>query len=136
MKKSILILFTVLSTALTLSSFKPPNDVKVIAIVNKADWCSICKAYAGRTVATFTENNTDNYFQFIVNDITNEETKNNSKPAIMKVGLEKTLESSLAAGVLSFYDVKTKALLAQVTVANTPEEIAATMKMIREKASK
>ena len=44
MKKSILILFTVLSTALTLSSFKPANDVKVIAIVNKADWCSICKA--------------------------------------------------------------------------------------------
>jgi hypothetical protein len=136
MKKSILILFAALSTALTLSSFKPANDAKVIAIVNKADWCSICKAYAGRTVAAFMENNTDNYFQFIVNDITNEETKKNSNPVIKKAGLEKALESSLAAGVLSFYDVKTKALLAQVTVANTTEEIAATMKMVREKASK
>jgi hypothetical protein len=136
MKKSILIIFAVLSTALTLSSFKPTSDAKVIAIVNKADWCSICKAYAGRTVTTFTENNTDNYFQFIVNDITNEETKKTSKPAITKVGLEKTLDGSLAAGVLSFYDAKTKALLAQVTVANTAEEVAATMKMVREKASK
>lgn len=136
MKKSILILFAVLSIAFTLSSFKSTSDVKVIAIVNKADWCSICKAYAGRTVATFTENNTDNYFQFIVNDITNEETKKTSKPAIAKVGLDKTLHGSLAAGVLSFYDAKTKALLAQVTVANTADEIAATMKMVREKASK
>ncbi len=135
MKKSILILFAALSTALALSSFKSADEAKVIAIVNKADWCSICKAYAGRTVAAFTENNTDNYFQFIVNDITNEETKKASKPAIIKVGMEKTLEGSLAAGVLSFYDVKTKALLAQVTVANTPEEVAATMKMVRAKAS-
>lgn len=136
MKKSILILFAALSTALTFSAFKPANNAKVIAIVNKADWCSICKAYAGRTVATFTENNTDSYFQFIVNDITTEETKKASKPAITKVGLDKTLDGSLAAGVLSFYDVKTKKLLAQVTVANTPEEVAATMKMVREKASK
>jgi len=108
MKKTIVILFTVLSTALIFSAFKPANDAKVIAIVNKADWCSICKVYAGRTVATFTENNADNYFQFIVNDITNEETKKASKPAITKVGLEKTLVGSLAAGVLSFYDVKKK----------------------------
>mgnify|MGYP000226893712 CR=1 FL=1 len=136
MKKTILILFAVVSTAITFSAFKPANDVKVIAIVNKADWCSICKAYAGRTVATFTENNTDNYFQLIVNDITTEETKKASKPEITKAGLEKTLDGSLAAGVMSFYDVKTKALLAQVTVANTPEEVAATMKMVREKASK
>ena len=135
MKKSILILFAVLSTALTFSAFKPANEAKVIAIVNKADWCSICKAYGGRTVATVTENNTDNYFQLIVNDITNEETKKASKPTVAKVGLEKTLDGSLAAGVMSFYDVKTKKLLAQVTVANTTEEVAATMKMVREKSS-
>ena len=136
MKKSILIFFAVISTALTLSSYKPANDVKVIAIVNSAGWCSICKAYGGRTVTAFKENNTDNYFQLIVNDITNEETKKTSKPAITKAGLEKTLNGSLAAGVLSFYHAKTKALLAQVTVANTPEEVAATMKMVREKATK
>ena len=136
MKKSILILMAIMTTALSLSSFKSKDDVKVIAIVNKADWCSICKSYAGRTVATFTENNSDNFFQFIVNDITNDETKKASKPAITKQGLEKTLNGSLAAGVLSFYDAKTKVLLAQVTVANTSEEIANTMKLVREKASK
>lgn len=135
MKKSILILFAVLSTALSFSAFKSVNDAKVVAIVNKADWCSICKAYAGRTVAAFTENNADNYFRLIVNDITNEETKKASKQIVAKAGLEKTLAGSLAAGVMSFYDVKTKALLAQVTVANTTEEVAATMKMVREKTS-
>ena len=136
MKKSILILVAVIISAISFSAFKPANDIKVIAIANRADWCSICKAYAGRAVATFTENNKDNYFQFILNDVTNEETKKNSKPAIVKVGLEKTLDGSLAAGVLSFYDAKSKKLLAQVTVANTPEEITATMNAVREKAFK
>ena len=136
MKKSILILVAVIISAISFSAFKPANDIKVIAIANRADWCSICKAYAGRAVATFTENNKDNYFQFILNDVTNEETKKSSKPAIVKAGLEKTLDGSLAAGVLSFYDAKSKKLLAQVTVANTPEEITATMNAVREKASK
>ncbi|TND07541.1 MAG: hypothetical protein FD123_3093 [Bacteroidetes bacterium] len=135
MKKSTLVLLTIITSVIIFSAFKPATDVKVVAIVNKADWCSICKNYAGRTVATFTENNTDGYFQFIVNDITSEETKRTSRPAIVKAGLEKTLDGSLAAGVLSFYHAKTKKLIAQVTVANTPEEIAATMKMVREKSA-
>jgi hypothetical protein len=37
--------------------------------------------------------------------------------------------------VLSFYDAKTKILIAQVTVANSTEEVAATMKMVREKVA-
>jgi hypothetical protein len=136
MKKIIFTLITVIATALTLSSFKFAPEAKVIAIVNKADWCSICKAYAGRTVATFTENNTDNYFQFIVNDITNDDTRKASKPSIQKVGLVSPLQDAYGAGVLSFYDAKTKKLLAQVTVANSAEEVALTMKTVREKASK
>jgi hypothetical protein len=136
MKKTILMLLAVASTAFGLMSFKPAAEAKVFVIANKADWCSICKAYAGRTVSTFTENNADGYFQLIVNDITNESTKKASKPAIAKVGLEKSLKGALAAGVLSFYDAKTKNLLAQVTVANSEEEVAATMKAAREKASK
>ena len=136
MKKSILMAFALAIAVITFTAFKPADNAKVIAIVNKADWCSICKAYAGRTVETFTENNKDNYFQFIVNDITNDATKKSSKPSITAVGLEKTLEGSLAAGVLSFYDAKSKKLLAQVTVANSPEEIAATMNMVRERSSK
>jgi len=128
-------LFAAMVSAIIFTTFRATDGAKVVAIVNKADWCSICKAYAGRTVATFTENNKDNYFQFIVNDITNEETKKASKPAIIKVGLEKTLDGSLAAGVLSFYNTKTKKLLAQVTVVNTPEKVVATMKMVREKVA-
>lgn len=64
-----------LLAALTFSAFTPPNGVKVTVIANKGDRCSICKAYAGRTVAEFIENNADNYFFFIINGITNEETK-------------------------------------------------------------
>ena len=112
------------------------SNAKVIAIVNKADWCSICKTYASRTVATFTENNKDNYFQFIVNDITDKETKKASKPAIEKVGLVKMQSAISASGVLTFYDARTHKMLGQITVANSEEEVAATMKNVRELASK
>ena len=136
MKKSILILFALIVGGLSLSSFRFQNEAKAIAIVNKADWCSICKAYASRTVSTFAENNVDNYFTLIVNDMTDETSKNASKEAIAKVGLLKSTEASIAAGVISFYDLKSKALLAQVTVANSADEIVAIMKMVREKASR
>ncbi len=130
--KSILVAVVMMFGSLSFAQ----TNTKVIAIVNKADWCSICKAYAGRTVETFTENNKDNYFQFIVNDITNNETKKTSEPAIAKVGLVKIQEATKGAGVLTFYDQKTKKVLGQVTVANTVEEVATTMKDVRALASK
>ena len=136
MKKLILTLFTAIITFTAFTAFKPVEDAKVIAIVNKASWCSICKAHAGRTVQTFTENNKDSFFKFLVNDITNEESKKASRPEIAKAGFEKVLDGSPGAGVLSFYDAKTKKMLAQVTVANTSEELIATMQMAREKATK
>jgi thiol:disulfide interchange protein len=129
--------FTLLfALLLTITSVFAQSNSKVVVIVNKADWCSICKAYGGRTVATFTEHNKDNYFQLIVNDVTNSDTKKASKPAIEKVGLVKTHAGTKASGLLTFYDTKTKQVLAQVTVANTEEEIAATMKMVRDMAGK
>jgi hypothetical protein len=118
-----------------LSTFAQTN-AKVIAIVNKADWCSICKAYGGRTVAAFTENNKDNYFAFIVNDITNDKTTIASKPEIEKAGLAKIHSAIKASGILTFYDAKTKKTLGQVTVANSEEEVIATMTKVRELASK
>jgi hypothetical protein len=133
--KNVKSILTAILFTLSVSVFAQSNP-KVITVVNKADWCSICQNYAGRTVATFTENNKDNFFQFILNDITNDDTKKASKPAIVKAGLGNSLQDAYGAGVLSFYDAKTKKLFAQVTVANSTEEVAKTMEMVRAKASK
>ncbi len=131
--KSLPSFFLTLFIGLSFASFG--QKAKVIAIGTKADWCSICKAYAGRTVEAFTLNNQDHFFQLLVNDITNEESKAKSKPAIVKAGFSKSLENLMAAGVFSFYDAKTKKLLAQVTVANTPEEFAKTLELVRSKVA-
>jgi hypothetical protein len=134
MKKTAFAFTGIVMMTLLLTAFKPAaENAKVTVIVNKAAWCSICNAHAGRTVANFTENNKDNFFHLIVNDITSDETKKTSSAPIAKAGLQKAAASTLAAGVLSFYDAKTKKLLAQVTVANTDEELAAVMKMVRSK---
>jgi hypothetical protein len=130
--KSILVAMLITMSFTTFAQSKS----KVITVVNKADWCTICQAYAGRTVEAFTKNNKDNYFQFIVNDITSDKTIKASKPAIVKAGLSNSLQEAYGAGVLSFYNAKTKKLIAQVTVANTPEEVVKTMEMVKSKVSK
>jgi thiol:disulfide interchange protein len=103
-------------------------------VINKAEWCKVCKLYEVRAISAFNENNQDSYFQFLENDITNDSTKLKSKPEIEKFGLEKMMKKNTNSGVLSFYDAKTKKLLIQVTVAISKTELAANMQLVREKA--
>lgn len=130
--KTILFVVTLFSGLL---SFAQSTENSVIAVVNKADWCSVCKAHGANAVGAFNSNNTDHYFEFVVNDITNNETKERSSKDLEKVGLSDVSKTSTAAGVLSFYDAKTKELLAQITVANSKEEITMVMNGLREKVT-
>jgi hypothetical protein len=136
MKKSISIIISALILLFTNTAFKPKNEFKVLTVINKAEWCKVCKLYAVRAIAAFNENNRDGYFQFLENDVTNDSTKLKSKPELIKVGLEKMMKKNTTSGILSFYDVETKKLLAQVTVASTKNELAETMKLVRAETSK
>ena len=125
----------VLSLAICLVSlfaFIAPKEAKVVAIVNKADWCSICKAHGGRVVTLVTENNKDGFFDVVFNDITNEETKKNSLPAIKTKGLDKVHTQVVATGLVTVYDKNSKKVLAQFTVANSDEEIKYVLNKVRE----
>ncbi len=136
MKKTFFAIITLFVIATSNFSFKPDETGKVIAIINKAGWCKICKLYEGRAISVFNENNTDHFFQFLELDLTDKSTIKSSMPAIYNLGLEKATKGDLSTGILSFYDSKTKVLIAQVTVASKKDELAATMKMVREKISK
>jgi thiol-disulfide isomerase/thioredoxin len=111
------------------------SSPKVIVVLNHASWCSICKANGTRAFEVFEENNKDNSFKIIANDISDEKSRSIAKADIKTTGLEKTPQQAYSAGVLSFYDAKTKKLLAQVSVAHTSEEIAKTMDYAKSLAS-
>jgi len=111
------------------------NGSKVIAVVNKADWCPVCQKNGMRAMETFKENNKDMAIQFVGNDLTNDETKKKSAEELKKVGLEKAMADKNGTGLVYFFDADSKKLITQVSVAKSNEELAEAMKTAEEKAN-
>ena len=100
---------------------------KIIAVVNQADWCSVCKANGQRAMGAFMENNKEGTISLVVNDVTSAETKKKSAAELSSNGLSDAMKNYQATGVVYFFDAKTKKPITQVTVANSNEEIAYVM---------
>jgi YesN/AraC family two-component response regulator len=134
MKNIKLIIITILvSVSFTATA---QTESKVIVLLTKANWCTICQANGGRTFANFGNNNKDNFFQIVANDITDSKSKTASIADLQKAGVVKISKNYLAAGVLTFIDKKTKKILNQITVANSDEELTTIMNNTRDIASK
>jgi thiol:disulfide interchange protein len=106
------------------------NPPKILAVVNSASWCSVCKANGERAMGAFMENNKSGEIQFVMNDVSNAETSKKSAAELTKLGLTKAMLPYKASGVVYFFDAKTKEPLTQITVANSNEEIAMVVRMV------
>lgn len=100
---------------------------KIIAVVNQADWCSVCKANGQRAMGAFMENNKEGTISLVVNDVTSAETTKKSAIGLSTNGLTDAMKNFKATGVVYFFDAETKKPLIQITVANSNEEIAYVM---------
>jgi Skp family chaperone for outer membrane proteins len=127
MKTSKSILFAFGLILLVAFSAMAQSGPKVIAIVNHADWCPACQNNGERAKAVFMENNKDGALQFVVNNLTNDETKAQSLAELKKLGLDKAMEANKGTGIAYFFDAKTRKLITQISVAKTNDEIAQTM---------
>ena len=103
------------------------QDAKVIAVVNRADWCPICKANGKRAHEVFMENNKDHSIKFLTNDLTNAETIGKSDEVLKKYGLDKIMKNYNGTGVIFFFNPKTKALIEQISAAQSNKELMAAM---------
>lgn len=117
----------VLITLVSVTAFAG-NGSKVIAVVNKAEWCPVCEKNGMRAMETFKENNKDMAIQFVTNDLTNDETKKESAKELKKVGLDKAMAEYKGTGVVYFFDANSKKLINQISVAKSNEELAEAMK--------
>lgn len=104
---------------------------KIIAVVKKASWCSVCKVNEERAMAAFTENNKDRAYQFVINDITSPETAKKSAPEIEKLGLTKLMEPYMATGVVYLFDAKTKKPINQLLMSLSSEDIGKAMDYLK-----
>ena len=103
------------------------NKAKVIAVMNRAEWCPVCQNNGMRAMDAFKANNKDMAIQFVVNDLTNDETKKKSAEELKKLGLDKSIEAYTGTGVVYFFNSETKVLISQVSVAKPDQELAAAL---------
>ncbi len=100
------------------------SDSKVIAVINHAEWCSVCKNNGERAQAAFMKSNKDGAIQFLTNDLTDEASKRKSATALKKVGLDKVMEENKWTGRAYFFDAETKKLITKISVARSDEKLA------------
>ncbi len=121
---------TLLAIVVSFGSFAQ-TATKVIAVVNQANWCSVCKANGERAIGAFMENNKEGSISLFVNDVTSAETIKTSAAGLKTNGLTEAMKDYKATGVVYFFNAKTKKPITQVTVANSNEEIAYVMSEVK-----
>jgi thiol:disulfide interchange protein len=131
--KSIIVItaLTVLISASAMSQTVP----KVIAVVNKADWCPVCKANGERAMAAFMKNNEDGLIRFLAYDVTNDQTKKNSAEELKKFGIDQIIDKYQGTGLVSFFNPETKQLISQVSVSESDNKLADAMKAAKSKVN-
>lgn len=120
-------IFTILFSVNAFAQSSP----KIIAVINKANWCSVCKANEERAMAAFNENNKDRAYQFVVNDLSNAETAKKSAGKINQLGLTKLMEPYQATGIVCLFDAKTKKPINQLLMSLSSEDIGRAMAMLK-----
>ncbi len=132
MKFSKSILLSLAFILMIAASVAAQSDAKVIAVVNHAEWCPACKGNGERAQGAFMESNQDGAIQFVVNDLTTDETKQTSAKELKKVGLDKVMEQNKGTGVAYFFNAETKELINTISVTKPNDELAAAVKTAKE----
>jgi hypothetical protein len=107
------------------------SDAKVIAVVNHASWCPACVGNSERAQVVFSENNRDGAIQFVVNDLSTDESKKASADVLKEHGLLEAMEANKTTGIAYFFNAETKELINKVSVAKSNEEISSAMETAR-----
>ena len=118
-----LAIFTLLFSVNTFAQ----SSAKIIAVVNKASWCSVCKSNEERAMAAFKENNKDGAYQFVINNLSDAETAKKSAAEINKLGLTKLMKPYKATGIVCLFDARTKEPINQILMSLSTEDIGRAM---------
>jgi len=100
------------------------HQAKVIALLNKASWCPVCKANGARFeqhILPIIQHNKD--IVMGVDDLSNAKTHDMSLKNLKKLGIEQFARENQATGMLFLLDARTKQLINKVSLAESNEKI-------------
>lgn len=124
MKNKILVSL-VLFAALTFSAFTgtAQEGRKIIAVINKADWCPVCQSNGEKMMKEVMPVFEQSVVQFIMNDLTNEATKADSRMKLNEVKIFDAIKKINATGLLILVDAATGKVLEKISVAEPVEKL-------------
>ena len=79
MKQKVLAYFLLISLAFSALAGNAQEGRKVIAVINKADWCPVCQSNGEKIMKEVMPMFEQTNVQFVMNDLTNDSTKADSK---------------------------------------------------------
>lgn len=118
LKFTFLALFVMMSSAVYAQS-----NSKVIAVVNKADWCGTCQKHEERVMTEVLPDYKEPQFSIAANDLTNDKTKAASKASLEKLGVYEVVANEKKTGQIILIDSKTKKVISKISVAKSTEEL-------------
>jgi hypothetical protein len=104
------------------------SSPKVIAVINRADWCPVCKANGPRVMQEVMPACKDMKVKFVMNDLTDKKTMVQSKAALQKDDVYKAVEGQRSTGLIILVDNKTKKVVQTISVAEPTDKIVSTIK--------
>jgi ketosteroid isomerase-like protein len=122
---SVLLLSTLLFSAITGNA---QEGRKVIAVINKADWCPVCQTNGEKMMKEIMPVFNGSNVQFVMNDLTNDATKADSKMTLDKVKAYGAVKKISATGWLLLVDAETGKLLEKISVAEPVEKLVKVIK--------
>jgi hypothetical protein len=131
--KNKIIVPLILLVAFTFSAFTgiAQEGRIIIAVINKADWCPVCQSNGEKMMKEVMPVFEQSVIQFVMNDLTNETTKTDSKVKLNEVKVFDAVKKINATGLLILVDVATGKVLEKISVAEPVEKLIMT---IRQKA--
>lgn len=125
--RSLLTVVTVM--VLGMSTLSAQDNAKVIAVMNKADWCPACEKHGERAMTALMKANTDDAVYIVANDVTDDKTKEMSSLKLTKAGLDAEKISAMkSTGVIYFFDAGTKERISSISMSKDDADLVAAMK--------
>ncbi len=103
---------------------KSMDDPKMLVVLNKADWCHVCKENGARVtkdIAPMIEKNQN--VKLLINDLSNKKTKMSSNKVLDEYGLNDFTKDNKGTGVMYFVNPKNHKVLGSTSVAEPNDKI-------------
>lgn len=101
---------------------------KVIAVINRADWCPVCQKNGEKVMKEVMPVFNESNVQFIMNDLTNDATKEKSKMMLKENKVYDAVKKTTSTGLILLVDATTGKLIDKISVAETKEKLIETIK--------